>query len=252
MHRTSTQKAGMRLHWRAVLGMIVLLGAAGLVTPAQAADAPRALLVIRQGGPSQPTDDKIRDHLQGLGLAVTETDQAAPVKEACSYDLVVLSSSVRSRDLGGAYRDVTVPLLTWENDLLDDLRFTGRKKDADFGLVEKEHYLWMVNAPHPLSASQAAGNLVAYQKDAPMGWGRPGLGASIIANIPGEPDKATIFGYERGATMDYDFLAPARRIFVFLDNDTFGNLTLAGLSLFDAAVRWGLADPGKRGAACKS
>jgi hypothetical protein len=242
----------MRLHWRAVLGMIVLLGAAGLVTPAQAADAPRALLVIRQGGPSQPTDDKIRDHLQGLGLAVTETDQAAPVKEACSYDLVVLSSSVRSRDLGGAYRDVTVPLLTWENDLLDDLRFTGRKKDADFGLVEKEHYLWMVNAPHPLSASQAAGNLVAYQKDAPMGWGRPGLGASIIATIPGEPDKATIFGYERGATMDYDFLAPARRIFVFLDNDTFGNLTPAGLSLFDAAVRWGLADPGKHDAPCKS
>ncbi|HWT97399.1 MAG TPA: hypothetical protein VN229_07270 [Terriglobales bacterium] len=252
MHRTPTQKSRARLHWHAALGIIALLGAAGLVTPAQAADVPRALLVIRQGGPSQPTDDKIRDHLQGLGLAVTEIDQATPTKQACSYDLVVLSSSVRSRDLGGAYRDVTVPLLTWENDLLDDLRFTGRKKDADFGLVEKEHYLWMVNAPHPLSAGQPAGNLVAYQKDAPMGWGRPGLGASIIATIPGEPDKATVFGYERGATMDYDFLAPARRIFVFLDNDTFGNLTPAGLSLFDAAVRWGLADPGRRDAACKS
>lgn len=252
MSALSPKKPGMKRFWRTALGITALLGILDLTVPARAADAPRALLVIRQGGPSQPTDDKIRDHLQGLGLAVTETDQASPVKEACQYDLVVLSSSVRSRDLGGAYRDVTVPLLTWENDLLDDLRFTGRKKDADFGFAEKEHYLWMVNAPHPLSAGQPAGTLVAYQKDAPMGWGRPGLGASIIATLPGEPDKATIFGYERGATMDYDFLAPARRIFVFLDNDTFGNLTAAGLSLFDAAVRWGLADPGQRGTPCKS
>ena len=249
MHNVSINMPRPTRYWRPMLGIAALL-ITGIVVPAPAAEVPRVLLIIRAGGPSQPTDDRIRDHLQELGLTVTQTDQASPTKEACGYDLVVLSSSIRSRDLGGAYRDITVPLLTWENDLLDDLRFTGRKKDGDFGLVEKEHYLWMVNAPHPLAAGQAAGSLVAYQKDAPMGWGKPGLGASIIATIPGEPDKATLFGYERGATMDYDFLAPARRIFVFLDNDTFGKLTPAGLALFDAAVGWGLADPGKRGAPC--
>jgi len=76
--------------------------------------------------------------------------------------------------------------------------------------------------------------------------------ALSIATLTGEPEKATIFGYERGATMDYDFLAPARRAFVFLDNDTFGNLMPAGLALFDAAVRWSVADPASHGAPCRS
>lgn len=251
MPRPVLPRLPMKHAWRAALG-ITLLAVAGMALPVEAAEPARILLVIRQGGPSQPTDDKIRDHLAGLGFSVTESDQGAPVQQGCNYDLVVLSSSIRSRDLGSAYRNITVPLLTWENDLLDDLRFTGRKKDADFGLAEREHYLWLVNAPHPLAAGQPAGTLVAYQKDAPMGWGKPGLGASIIATIPGEPEKATLFGYERGATMDYDFLAPARRAFVFLDNDTFGNLTPAGSALFDAAIRWGLADPAPKGTACRA
>jgi hypothetical protein len=34
---------------------------------------------------------------------------------------------------------------------------------------------------------------------------------------PGQPEKVAIFCYGRGAMMDYDFLAPARRVFVCLD-----------------------------------
>jgi hypothetical protein len=36
--------------------------------------------------------------------------------------------------------------------------------------------------------------------------------------------------------MDYESLAPARRVMIFLNNDSFGNLSPAGVSLFDAAV----------------
>jgi hypothetical protein len=38
--------------------------------------------------------------------------------------------------------------------------------------------------------------------------------------------------------MDYESLAPARRVMFFLDNDTFTNLSPAGLALFDAAIDW--------------
>ena len=148
---------------------------------------------------------------------------------------------MRSRDLLGAYRNVPVPLMTWENDLLDDLAMTGKRLGTDFGMAEKEHYLWMVNAPHPLSGGVPAGVAVGYAKDAPMGWGKPGLGASIIASVAGDPSKATIFGYEKGATMDYETLAPARRVFFFLDNETFPNLTPTGRKLFDAATDWAAA-----------
>lgn len=39
--------------------------------------------------------------------------------------------------------------MTWENDYLDDLAMTGKRINTDFGEVEKERYLWLVNAPHP-------------------------------------------------------------------------------------------------------
>lgn len=185
-------------------------------------------------------DEQIKHHLDSMGYAVTFIDQEEPASKAAGYDLLIISSTVRSQGLEGKYTDINIPMLTWENDLLDDLRFTGRYKGVDFGEVEGEHYIWIVNAPHPLAAGLKPGINSVYRKDQPMGWGKPGLGAAIIATMPGQPDKAIIFGYEKGATMDYDFIAPARRVMLFLDNKTFPELKENGLKLFEAALKWSL------------
>lgn len=199
------------------------------------------LYVLRMEYRDRPIDEKVKAHLDSLGYKVTFADQSAEVPKAHAYDLIIISSTVGSQDFEGKYKDVETPILSWENDILDDLRFTGRNKDVDFGEVTKEHYIWIVNAPHPLAAGLPAGINSVYRKDQPMGWGKPGLGASIIATIPGQPDKAIIFGYEKGATMDYDFIAPARRVAFFLDNTTFPLLKENGLKLFDAAVNWAIS-----------
>ncbi|NEU11299.1 hypothetical protein G3T14_04060 [Methylobacterium sp. BTF04] len=196
------------------------------------------LIIVKPDNPRVQADRAIKAHLETRGYSVTLGSQYDPVAQADGYDLVVLSSNIRSRDLLGAYRTVPVPVLTWESDLLDDMAMTGRKLGRDFGKDPAEHFVWLVNAPHPLAAGLPAGVNTVYGKDAPMNWGKPGLGASIIATVQGEPDHAVIFGYERGATMDYDAIAPARRTMVFLDNETFGNLTPAGAALFDAAIDW--------------
>jgi hypothetical protein len=39
--------------------------------------------------------------------------------------------------------------------------------------------------------------------------------------------------------MDYDFLAPTRRVMFFLDNEAFPNRNESGLELFDAAMGGG-------------
>ena len=91
-----------------------------------------------------------------------------------------------------------------------------------------------------MAAGLPAGVVDVYEKQAPMNWGKPGLGATLIATLYGHPEKAAIFGYEQGATMDYESLAPARRVMFFLDNETFPNLSNAGLKLFDAAVDWAM------------
>lgn len=224
---------------RSLLGGAVL---AALTLSAPAAEQPRTvLIVVKPDNPRVATDRLIAAHLEGRGYRVTLGSQYDPV--ARGYDLVILSSNIRSRDLLGAYRDVPVPVLTWESDLLDDLGMAGKKHDRDFGKAPAEHFVWLVNAPHALAAGLPAGIQAVYAKDAPMNWGKPGLGAAIIATVPGEPDHAVIFGYEKGATMDYEAIAPARRTMFLLDNETFGNLTGSGLTLFDAAVDWTAGAP---------
>lgn len=206
-----------------------------------AAQQRSAVLVIQQDGPSTASDMKVRDRLVERGFAVRIAGQDADPASAKGADLVVISASVSSKDVKPGWRNLAVPILTWENDLLDDLAMTGKRHDADFGEAEKERYLWIVNAPQPMAAGLPAGVANVYGKQAPMSWGKPGLGATIIATIYGQPEKPAIWGYETGATMDYETLAPARRVMFFLGNDGFANLSPAGLKLFDAAVDWAAA-----------
>ena len=61
-----------------------------------------------------------------------------------------------------------------------------------------------------------------------MSWGHPGLGVTIIATVYGQPEKVAIWGYEKGSTMNYETLAPQKRLMFFLGNDTFTNLSVDG------------------------
>ncbi|WP_244120591.1 hypothetical protein [Burkholderia gladioli] len=224
--------------------VVTYLLTSGLPSTTYAADhdSPKhVLLVVRLEGKSLPVDQKIQEHLTARGYQVTLQSQYDPVDASKTADLIIISSTVRSRDLLGAYRNVPVPVLTWESDVLDDLGMTGKHASIDFGKEEKSRYVWLVNAPHPMASGLAAGVVNVYEKTAPMNWGKPGLGATIIATLYGQWDKAVIFGYEKGATMDYESLAPARRVMFFLDNETFTNLSDSGLKLFDAAVDWAIA-----------
>lgn len=230
--------------WRTLRATIAgaLLMACGLGMAAHAAEpagkGTRIALVVQADGPDLPVDQKIKSHLEARGYAVSLIGQDQPVEAARDADLVVMSSTVSAKRVAAGWRQLSKPLLTWENDLLDDLAMTGKRHDVDFGEAQKERYLWLVNAPHPIAAGLPAGAVNVYNRQAGMSWGKPGLGASIIATLYGQPDKAAIFAYEKGATMDYESLAPARRVMFFLDNDTFTNLAAPGRQLFDAAVDW--------------
>ena len=223
------------------LRAFVCWGLALAVAHANAATGRRILFVVQlKAAPATVAADAVvRQHLEDEGYTVTQIDETAspPPRQ----DLVVISSSVSAHKLEAKYRESPLPVVTWESYLLPHMGMSGMKEDTDFGTAKKNRYLWMVNAPHPLSAGLHAGMLNAYKRGAPMNWGKPGLGATVISTIAGEPDKVTEFAYEKGATMDYENIAPARRVFFFLDNTTFANLNAAGLKLFDAAVAWSLA-----------
>lgn len=238
------QPNGTKTWRRALLRALAASVGLALATPAARAVSNRTtgrkkvLLIAQTDGPSFAVDQKIAAHLNSRGYSARIADQSFVPDAANDVDLVVMSSTVSSKQVPGGWRYLATPLLTWENDLLDDFAMTGNRHDVDFGEAEKERYLWIVNAPHPIAAGLPAGVANVYARQAPMSWGKPGLGASIIATLYGQPEKAAIFAYEKGATMDYESLAPARRVMLFLNNDTFANLSQEGTRLFDAAVDW--------------
>lgn len=204
----------------------------------------KVLYVTRLSHRDREEDDKVVAHLEQRGMIVKMVDQDANASLAKGEDMVIISSVVSARDMvGTSFRDVAVPLLTWESDLFDSLRFTGQKKGEDFGEVEKEHYVNIVNAPSLLAGGVSAGKHWVYPRDDQMGWGKPGPGATIVATICGEPTHAVVFGYEKGATMDYDFIAPARRVALFLGNRSFEKLSADGNAIFDSAIDYALSDP---------
>ncbi|TNC15338.1 hypothetical protein FF100_07265 [Methylobacterium terricola] len=82
-------------------------------------------------------------------------------------------------------------------------------------------------------------------KDALTTQAKPGLGAPIIATVPGEPGQAVVFGCGKGAAMNDETIAPARRMMLLPDNETSGTLTSVGLALFDAAID-GMAGQARR------
>src|ERR1035437_2539314 len=226
--------------------VILLLGFATLGLPARGAG--KALLFVGQAKAAPEVvaaDAKAQEHLAALGFTVTFADQRDPVTVAQGKDVIVISSGVSAHVVEGKYKAVAVPVVTWESYILPHMGLTGKKEDTDFGTRDgKLRYLWMINALHPISAGLPAGLLNVMKKGVPMNWGRPGPGATIIATLPGELDKSPLFAYEKGATMDGENLAPARRVMLFLDNTTFGGLNEAGLKLFDAAVLGAAALPG--------
>ena len=228
-------RCSFEINMKKLFSIIVLIGT--LFSSAVYAQT-RIALISQVKGASASTDIAIQKYLQSKGYQVEVLDQSVSPNTLKNTDLVIISSTVASKNLQSGWRQLPLPLMTWENDYLDDLAMTGKRINTDFGEVEKERYLWLVNAPHPLSAHLPAGTRNVYKAQAPMSWGKPGLGATIIATIYGQPEKVAIWGYEKGATMDYESLAPAKRLMFFLNNDTFTNLSDDGLRLFDASIEW--------------
>jgi len=198
--------------------MLIAALSLGFLTASMSAFAAKVsthiALISQTNGPSYANDLAIKQHLEALGYTVQILDQLQDPKQIKQVDAIILSSTVGSKNLKAGWRQLEIPLMTWESDL---------------------------NAPHRLSANLPAGTLNVYKKQTMMNWGKPGLGATIIATVYGEPEKAAIWGYEKGATMDYESLAPAKRLMFFLHNDTFSDLSSDGVKLFDASVKWLMA-----------
>ena len=166
-------------------------------------------------------------------------------------DLIIISATNSKYKTTNKYRDAKIPLICLEGLMADTLKMAGRRRYLDYGEHGEpkesedppEAYLEIVNSSHPMAAGLKNGYVKFIKEADVLKWATPAPSATIIATLPNSFHERAIFGYEKGAAMADEFVAPARRTMFPIDNPAFDDLTEAGHVLFDAAILWTITPP---------
>ncbi|MDE2043413.1 MAG: hypothetical protein KGJ05_10090, partial [Alphaproteobacteria bacterium] len=125
-----------------------------MTSPALATKSGKTILfLIKLNGPHRATDDAITKHLEQLGFTVTLGDDTKP-PTADGADIIAISATCQGKWILDAYKNASVPIVTWKPWLYPWLGMTGKRIDVNFGEGHKAEQgpLFLVNAPDPLSA----------------------------------------------------------------------------------------------------
>ena len=188
-----------------------------------------------------PSDAAISAAIAGFGFnVVVVEDTASQSLDAFGKILIVNSSTVNSGDVGTKFRDAPVPVITWEQANQDDFGMTGDTDGVDRGTMADQTQIEILDAAHPLAAGFPPGLLEVVSAPTGFSWGVPNENATRIATVAGNSEQVVIYGYDEGAAMIDGFVAPARRVFTFMSDEAFVNLTPNGQTLVGATVSWAL------------
>lgn len=224
-------------------------GANGLVIAQKAAfvrvgDFPLVALI---GGSIPPTvaDEDLADHLRARGMEVIAYDdepanRPTALALAGTHDVVLVSSTVTSANIAAEFRSVAVPVLFWESALLQPARESLANSGAvAFGATSID----VVDNMHPITQGLPAGGpLAVFTTGSNMSVGVSPfpIGASVLASRTGVPAEAAVLVAEAGAPLFSGHVAPARRVFLFLEDASWLQVTAVGRDLVDRAVDWAL------------
>ena len=201
---------------------------------------PNDVLFLAGGTTLNPSDSAIRDLIAGLGfnVVVVDDDLSTDV-DGIGKKLIVVSSTVASASITTKFRNATAPVLTWEQSNQDDFGMTGDVDGTDRGTVPGQTQVEIVDPAHPMAAGFTGLNTVA-TAGTDFSWGLPNTNAVRIATLAGTPNRVVIYGYEAGTNMMGGFVAPGRRVMVFMSDNTYAVLNTVGRDLFAAALNWAL------------
>lgn len=234
-------------NWNPVPGSYQIKAKAYDETGAMAESAAVNLMVTRakalfvsESETLNPSDAALKARLENLGFDVSVKGALeSNSDDSAGKRLVVISSVSISRNIGMKFRDVKVPVVTWESHLLDDLGMAGLEPRVDYYTLPEQSKITVTNNAHPLAAG-LNGDVTVYQSPGKISWGKPNGNAIKVANVSGQPDLSLLFAYDTGSVMN-GLVAPARRVFLFLEDNEGTSLTIEGQKLFDQSVIWAAA-----------
>jgi hypothetical protein len=194
---------------------------------------PDLLWIAGDLDPSQTTDGPYHAALVERGYAIEMMLDVEAVPNDANGKCAVLFSAVGSADAVDLdFREVDVPIITWEPNLFDGLGYTGNDNVGTYYGNEIE----ILEADHPLAAG-LVGTVQIHEGVGEIAWGLA-PGETIIASVPGVPSQATIIAFDTGDPMPGLESAPARRVGLPFHNAEGATPTKAALELLAVAVAW--------------
>jgi len=189
-------------------------------------------------------DNAVITHLKNRGFLVTDKGPPFATADATGFQLIVVSSSITSGDVGNKFLNTAVPEVSWEQAILDDQLMVSATDATKRGTATAQTQLNIVNAGHALAAG-LSGTVTIASTATDINWGTPETGATVIAQVVGQPTQAAIFAFDTGDTLsDGTSKAPARRVHAFMSDNSYSVLNADGQKLVDAAITWALGTGG--------
>ncbi|MCB0195217.1 MAG: hypothetical protein KDJ65_24930, partial [Anaerolineae bacterium] len=202
-------------------------------TTAPVACTNSTMLFVAQSTSLSTSDQLLVDHLTNLGHQVVIQSQGASGSgDATGKDLVIISDSVSSTQVNTKFRDVDVPVITWESGLFDDMDM-ATTSDYD----NNQTQITITNDSHPLSAN-LSGTITTVSSPTYFFWGIPAANAIKIATLTTDSEKSAIFAYDTGDPM-ISINAPSRRVALY--NGSADIYTTEAWQIFDSVVDWALS-----------
>jgi uncharacterized repeat protein (TIGR01451 family) len=178
----------------------------------------------------------MKTRLENMGYTVIVKDAStSTTADANGKAVVVISSTVTPNAVGTKFRTVTVPVVLWESGLFLNMGMTP-SGNQNSGTTNSQTQVKILNGAHPLAAGFSNTNITVSASNA-MTWGKPNANATSVATLVSDTTKSVIFGYETGVAMP-GLTAPARRVGLYMTDNTAASFTTNGGNLFDAAIKW--------------
>jgi hypothetical protein len=156
-----------------------------------------------------------------------------------SPQLIVISSSVDPATLGDRYRATKLPVVVMHAGVFSAMGMTGSQPDAFGTSPGRSIVITPAGALHPIGLG-FWGNLDIASAPIQLNFGVPAAGATVVATLADNRQRAAIFTYEAGATMS-TLEAPARRVGLFYSD--YGDLVAAGEELLERTFLWAATGP---------
>jgi hypothetical protein len=170
---------------------------------------PGATLLVVGETTLSKSDTQLKTSLTRLGFTVVARDgQEATAADATGKALVVISGSSWSDDVGGKFRDVPVPVVVFDDALFAPMKLTGTRSGTDFGDIDNQTRLLIIDDTHPL-AGGLSGLVTVAGAGIMVSWGVPSSAAVLIATPRTSPAASPSSATSRAADGRHDRPAAA-------------------------------------------